>query len=140
MRNNGFRRRSRRRPLAGRDASRAGRDENTPGRAFLEAEDYHQEYYRKNRSDTGFTGTDRRDRFWKSLAGGEKKSRNAVPPGLQGRSYAKPDEETLGEVTPLQYDVTQRDGTEPPFRNEYWDNKRDGSMWTSCPASRFSAP
>lgn len=29
-------------------------------------------------------------------------------------------------LTELQYEVTQNNGTEPPFRNEFWDNKREG--------------
>ncbi len=43
------------------------------------------------------------------------------------RNFKKPDDATLKKMlTPLQYDVTQREGTEPPFKNEYADNHRDG--------------
>ena len=37
-----------------------------------------------------------------------------------------PDSELRKQLTPEQYEVTQHEGTEPPFRNEYWDNKRPG--------------
>lgn len=43
------------------------------------------------------------------------------------RVYAKPsDEELRQRLTPLQYQVTQEEGTERPFNNEYWDNKEPG--------------
>jgi len=36
------------------------------------------------------------------------------------------DAELKQRLTPLQYEVTQREGTEPAFANEYWDEHRDG--------------
>jgi methionine-R-sulfoxide reductase len=36
------------------------------------------------------------------------------------------DDELKRTLTPLQYKVTQQEGTEPPFRNEYWDKKEPG--------------
>ena len=42
-------------------------------------------------------------------------------------SFQKPaDDELRGRLSPLQYQVTQHEGTEPAFSNEYWDNKEHG--------------
>jgi methionine-R-sulfoxide reductase len=42
-------------------------------------------------------------------------------------NFRKPPAQQLQRsLTPEQFRVTQRDGTEPPFRNAYWDNKKPG--------------
>lgn len=38
----------------------------------------------------------------------------------------KNQDELKQKLTPIQYEVTQKNGTEPPFRNEYWNELRDG--------------
>ena len=46
---------------------------------------------------------------------------------LAAEAFQKPSREQLKEtLTPIQFKVTQDDGTEPPFRNAYWDNKEPG--------------
>jgi len=44
-----------------------------------------------------------------------------------GQRYSKPADDVLRRtLTPLQYEVTQEERTEPPFKNDYWDEKRAG--------------
>lgn len=96
---------------------------------FYPAEEYHQDYYKKNplrykfyRFNSG------RDQFIKQTWGDGKVEIKAVSEyKMPDTEYKKPDDETLRkELTPMQYKVTQREGTEPAFHNEYWDNKREG--------------
>ena len=61
---------------------------------------------------------------------GGRQAEPAVSSSAKGTvmsSSPKPTDEELRErLTSLQYRVTQEEGTEPPFRNEYWDNKKHG--------------
>jgi len=42
-------------------------------------------------------------------------------------SFIKPSSRVLKQkLSKLQFDVTQNDATEPPFKNQYWDNKQEG--------------
>ncbi len=112
-----------------------------PLEKFWEAEDYHQDYYKKSalrykvyRHGSG------RDQFLDRVWGEERKA--AYQPDEESHetsqvesdqitgqpyTYIKPsDKELRAMLTPLQYKVTQHEGTERPFQNEYWDHKAEG--------------
>jgi peptide methionine sulfoxide reductase msrA/msrB len=91
---------------------------------FYDAEDYHQDYYKKNplrykyyRSGSG------RDQFLEMVRAPGRSNLQSNKDGV----YTKPDDAALRKrLTQMQYEVTQKEGTEPPFKNEYNDNKREG--------------
>jgi peptide methionine sulfoxide reductase msrA/msrB len=95
-----------------------------PLATFYEAEDYHQDYYKRNpfrykyyRHGSG------RDQFLKKTWGEEKH----VSSSGNGKGFQKPGQAALKkQLSKMQYHVTQEEGTEPPFNNTYWDNKKEG--------------
>jgi peptide methionine sulfoxide reductase msrA/msrB len=89
-----------------------------PLKNFYDAEQYHQDYLEKNKGGYCHIGKDLFD-----LA----KKANQVKYSENGKYYVKPSDEVLREkLNKTQYSVTQEDATEPPYRNEYWDEEREG--------------
>jgi peptide methionine sulfoxide reductase msrA/msrB len=82
---------------------------------FYPAEDYHQDYYKENPL---------RYKYYRHRSGRDQ-FLERIWSGVPG--HAKPSEAELRELlTPLQYEVTQENGTERAFDNAYWNNKGEG--------------
>ena len=86
---------------------------------FYAAEDYHQNYWKTNTSHyERYRKGSGRDKFIKKVWGMK---------GISAKKYPKPSGEALRKrLSKLQYTVTQEEGTERPFQNEFWDNKKEG--------------
>jgi peptide methionine sulfoxide reductase msrA/msrB len=81
-----------------------------PAGAFYAAEEKHQDYYKKN----GFHYN-----LYKEGSGRARFIR-------ENWKKRKSEEELRKQLTPLQYDVTRKNATEPPYANEYWNVEEAG--------------
>jgi len=94
-----------------------------PAKTFYKAEEYHQDYYKKNELSYKFyRNNSGRDDFLDEAWGEDRNIKLDTKPLYP--SYS--DEELKERLTDIQYKVTQEDGTEKAFDNEYWDNKEEG--------------
>ncbi len=92
---------------------------------FYEAEAYHQDYYLTHPLRyKGYRIASGRDAFLEKAWGDDLEYH---PKGPASSAYSKPPlSELRNRLTHQQFKVTQEDGTEPPFRNAYWNHSAKG--------------